>query len=596
VGGEIAPSAGLTGWYYTPGTALDLDGHLLYVQSHTNAIQNGWKESTLSDSSHMLYMNDGTNELGLCQAGNDRDVFKHAKTQVQFQSFVIDLDYLATKNTNGEVYVFAGSVASFVKTSVDDVGSAFHTESKALGGGQNCFIDIMRYDQTDASGNSTTSNSGIFIYGGTTGDRGTFAEIVADDESITADKAFGVIREYTTGSYGLQGILKFGTTNALSNAYFQDSDFTLTVENRDINDDKLKLYVFGNSTDTNDFRLSNGTIASAGPGLEINMSSNDIDVIDLNNVTFKDLKRAVTFPTDSASYTHAVENSTFDNCGTVTVGTVDFDNNSIINSAATTNAVILGYNVTALNMIVSGYEGTANTSALQYTPNEDPDGNIDGSSFTKGTAATHAIEFGTSTPLNMTLRNIAFSGYNATHAQNDSTLHIKRTSGTVTITLIGCTGNISYRTDGATVKLIINPVTVAIHTQKKTDQSNLAEVQVGIKKATPSEYTSASGNSQGDTDFVVTEALASDTMTEGWIDVYDLTNDNQHSYRYSSYDSGTKTFSLRTKVTGTCEAGGSATVLNDTGIGAMDVKEGDTFSKLNNNKCSTRGDFEHMGY
>jgi len=279
VGDEIQPSAGLTEWYYTSSPALDLDGHLLYVQSYTNAIQNGWKESTLTDSSHMLYMSDGTNHLGLCQAGNDRDVFKHAGGgQVQFQSFLIDLDYLSTKNTNGEVHPFGGSVASFVKTSVDRTGSAFHTESKALGGGQNCFIDIMRYDQTDTSGNSTSSNSGIFIYGGGSGTEGTFAEVIADDISLTADKAFGVIREYTAGSYGCQGRLKFGTTNAVSNAYFLDSNFTLTFEDRDVNDDKFAIFVFGNSTNTNDFRLSNGTISSAGPGVTCDFSSTEIMV------------------------------------------------------------------------------------------------------------------------------------------------------------------------------------------------------------------------------------------------------------------------------------------------------------------------------
>lgn len=457
--------------YYTPGTALNLDGDLLYIRSYCNAIQNGWKEATLANSSHMLYMDDGTNQLALCQAGNDRDVFKHAKSEVGFQSFLIDLDYLSTKNTNGEVLAIAGSVASFVKTSVDDVGSRFVTLSKALGGGKNCWVDIIRVDDGG-------SNSGITIYGGGSGTEGNFSEIVSDDESISADKGFGVIREYSSGIYGCQGILKFGTTTATGNAYFLDSDFALIFENRDVNNDKFKIFVYGNSTDTNDFRLSNGTIQSAGPGVELDLSSTQIDVIDIDGINFLDLLQAVTFPTDTVtnSLTHAAENSLFRNCGTVTVGTVDFDNNSITSSNATTNAVIFGYDVTALNTIVSGYEGTADTSALVWNPNADPDGNIDGSSFTKGTAATHAIEFGISTPTTMTLRNIAFSGYNASDSQNDSTLLIKRTTGTVTINLIGCTGNISYKSAGADVNLIISPVSVSIH----TDDNN-GDFQSGVQ-------------------------------------------------------------------------------------------------------------------
>jgi hypothetical protein len=493
VGNEVTPSGSPVAFYYTPGTALDLDGHLLYVQSHTNAIQNGWKESTLSDSSHRLYMNDGTNELGLCEAGNDRDVFKHAKTQVAFQSLLIDLDYLGTKNTNGEVEAISGSVASFVKTSVDDVGSIFHTESKALGGGQNCFVDIMRYDQTDTSGDSTTSNSGIFIYGGVNSDPGSFAEVVADDESIAADKGFGVTREYTAGSYGCQGILKFGTTNAVADAYFEDSNFTLTFENRDVNDDKFKIFVFGNSTDTNDFRLSNGTITSAGPGVELDWDSNDIDVLDIDNVTFKDLKRVANFPTDSDSvHFHAVENCTFDNQGKISPGTIDFDNNTIINSASTDQAIEIAYDITALNMVISGYEGTADTGALNWNVNADPDGNIDGSSFTKGTAATHAIEFSDIIPSEITLRNIDFSGYNASDSQNDSTLYFADTGGTITVNLIGCTGNISYKSAGATITLVPDPVTVTF--SGIVDNSELTIVKRGATIDTGSDGSTTAGS------------------------------------------------------------------------------------------------------
>lgn len=467
VGGEIQPSAGQTPWYFTPAAALNLDTDLLYIQSHTNAIQNGWKESTPSDSSHGMYLSDGTNDLFLMQAGNDRDVFKHAKTQVAFQSFLIDLDFLATKNTNGEIEAISGSVGSFVKTSVDDIGSVFHTESKALGGGANCFIDIIRVDEVDTSGDSTSSTSGLFIYGGGVATQGNFAEIVLDDESVAADKGFGLIREYTPGVYGAQGRFKFGTTNAVDDAYFDDENFNLIFEDRDVNDDKFAIFVFGNSTDTNDFQIRNGTIASAGPGVTIDMSSSDIDVLDIDNVLFKDLARTITFPTDSASYTHAVENSTFDNCDKITVGTVDFDNNTISNSAATgasNYAVEIGYNVTALNMVVSGYEGTAGTGALYWNVNENPNGNIDGSSFTKGTALTHAIEFGTSTPLTFTITDIAFSGYHASDAQNDSTLCFPDTGSDVTwnVTATGCTGNISYRKKraGDTVNITLDPVTV----------------------------------------------------------------------------------------------------------------------------------------
>jgi hypothetical protein len=482
-GDEVQPAAGQTFYYFTPGTALDLDGHLLYVQSYTNAIQNGWKESTLSDSSHGMYLYDGTNELFLLEAGNDRDVFKHAGGgQVAFQSFLIDLDYLATKNTAGEIEEVSGTVAAFVETSVDRVGSVFHSESKALAGGSNCFIDIMRYDQTDTSGDSTTSNSGIFIYGGGVGTEGTFAEIVADDISIAADKGFGVIRQYSSGIYGCQGILKFGTTNTAGNAYFEDSNFTLIFEDRDVNDDKFKIFIFGNSTNTNSFVLTDGTIQSAGPGVELDWNSTWINVLTITNVNFIDLLRTIDLPTDTVtnSLSHSVEGCVFRNCGTITVGTVDFDDNRIIDSAATTNAVKLEYDVTAKNMIVSGYEGTADTSALVWNVNADPDGNLDGSSFIKGTAATHAIEFGTSVPASMTLRNCDFSGYNASDSQNDSTFYFADTGGSITLTLVSCTGNVTYKSAGATITIVSDPVTVQT-TVKTADGVNVENARVFLK-------------------------------------------------------------------------------------------------------------------
>lgn len=541
--------------YYTPATALNLDTDLLYVQSYTNALQNGWKETTLSDSSHMLYMNDGTNELALCQAGSDRDVFKHSKTQVQFQSFLIDLDYLSTKNTNGEVLAIAGSVASFVKTSVDNVGSRFVTLSKALGGGENCFVDIIRIDEIDTSGDSTTSTSGIFIYGGTTGDTGTFAEIVSDDESVTADKGFGVIREYTAGTYGCQGILKFGTTNVLSDAYFNDSDFVLNFENRDVNDDKYKIFVFGNSTNTNSFVLNNGTIVSAGPGVELDMDSTQIDTLSLTNITFKDLKRVVNFPTDTVtnSLSHTIENNTFDNCGKISPGTVDFDNNTISNSASTDQAVEIAYDITALNLTIDGYEGTAGTGALNWNVNADPDGNIDGSSFTKGTAATHAIEFSDVVPSTMTIRNCDFSGYNASDSQNDSTFYFADTAGTITVYLVGCTGNFTYRSAGATIVLVPDPVTLKITTVDADDQTPVtgSTVLAWVTDGTNFPYkASVTITGAGTTATVSHTNHGLDTGDNVWIEgpdqenyygAYTITKINDNSYSYTTAETITVT-------------------------------------------------------
>lgn len=114
------------------------------------------------------------------------------------------------------------------------------------------------------------------------------------------------------------------------------------------------------------------------------------------------------------------------------------------------------------NSLVSNSTVASNASALVWNANVDPDGKLDGTTFVRGTTTNHAIEFGTSSPLSMTLRGMTFTNYNAANNSNDSTLHIKRTTGTVTINLIGCSGNISYRTDGASVVLVNDPVTATV--------------------------------------------------------------------------------------------------------------------------------------
>jgi hypothetical protein len=100
---------------------------------------------------------------------------------------------------------------------------------------------------------------------------------------------------------------------------------------------------------------------------------------------------------------------------------------------------------------------------------------------------THAIEFGTTSPTSMTLRGIDFSGYIATNNANDSTFDVKRTSGTVTINLVGCSGNFSYRTAGATVEIVNNPVTIQVTCADNTGTA-VSGVRVLLETAGPGPY------------------------------------------------------------------------------------------------------------
>lgn len=123
-----------------------------------------------------------------------------------------------------------------------------------------------------------------------------------------------------------------------------------------------------------------------------------------------------------------------------------------------------------------------NTSALIWTPATDPSGLLEGMTFEMGATATHAIEFGISSPTTINLSGNVFSGYNTTtNNQNDSTFHIKRTTGTVTINISGSgttASNLTYRSDGATVVIQQN-VTLTFDTMK--DSSEVRVYAAGTK-------------------------------------------------------------------------------------------------------------------
>ena len=90
-------------------------------------------------------------------------------------------------------------------------------------------------------------------------------------------------------------------------------------------------------------------------------------------------------------------------------------------------------------------------------------------------------------------------------------------------------------------------------------------------------YTStATGNNAGDTDFVVQEAIATDTPAAGVLRVVDNPSVDKQRYRYSSWV--TSTFTFVASATGTATAGPGGKVLTDSAAnfgGTDDVKVGD---------------------
>jgi len=120
------------------------------------------------------------------------------------------------------------------------------------------------------------------------------------------------------------------------------------------------------------------------------------------------------------------------------------------------------------------------------------------------------------------------------------------------------------------------PTTYPISITVLDDENNPIEgAQVFIRKtADDYSYTSDTGNNAGDADFIVNETVDTDLPQTGWLHVWDRSSNTKQNYRYASW--ATRTFTLPTEVTGSATSGGTSTTLNSTGIGALDIQEGDT--------------------
>ena len=214
--------------FYTNATPIDASNSCIYIWVFNNALQNTWTDGPTS-----LLIGDGTNQIAFHQGGSDRRVFSHSDGPVSWQSTVVDG---SIANTLTEVTAISGSLASMNLQSIEDFGGHFITNSKALGGGYNVAVDIMRW-----------GNDGIRITGGNSSNVGLFIEIAQADRSTANQTAHGVFRELAPIAFGIQSAITFGDSGSATNSYFSDSGVSVIFEDRDIANDKYYFNIEGNS-------------------------------------------------------------------------------------------------------------------------------------------------------------------------------------------------------------------------------------------------------------------------------------------------------------------------------------------------------------
>jgi hypothetical protein len=278
----------------------------------------------------------------------------------------------------------------------------------------NMWMDVMRY------------MDGYTITGGTGGDK------VAIFDLGVADKvgAYGIVRDQF-GVYFATGTVQIG--NGATTTYFTiDGDVLVFLDTPGALSITAGLYNLNAQGTGCDCLIQNSVLRANG------ITDNTRFVLDFSDTdaTVSILENSITrASTIDFAVGQTNTSNIFDDCGQITPAGADISGSTVKN-----------------------YEGTAGTAAVVYNIASDPDGEFDFMTFTKGTAATHAIEFGSTTPSTITLRGCDFNGYNAGIAQNDSTFLLSGVGDRV-INLVNCTGNFTYRTTvGITVTIVIDPV------------------------------------------------------------------------------------------------------------------------------------------
>lgn len=452
-----------TGQIYFTTTGRDVSDMLVYIWADNYALKDVWDAANPPTA---LHLGDGTDRISFDMSGSNRKCFAHLDAgtgiTVDWECLVLDGSQASAMDTAGNTTVRAGSFAGLNLSAITQFGVDFTTLSKGLGGGTNVAVDAIRI-----------GNDGLIVTGGTTGDRGTFLEIINEDKSTTTAKALGIIREYTTGLYGLQGPLTFGSTTTAT-SWFEDSNVVLVYENRNISDDKYYFNVVSNATGGANFILTNSTITTAGPFVSCDFSDADIDTLTITGCTFRGLGNTILFGNDTAAASHTITGNTFDGCGQIDPGDVDFSFNTISSTtASTTGAVLLDA------------DGTSAWSNL---------------SFNSG-GTGHAIYITAAGTYDFT--NLTFSGYstaslgsNLTSSSGSTDAMIYNNSGgAVTINIAGG-DNISVRNGASATTTVNNNVAYNITVQDE-NATAIVGAQVAMFKTSNDSVLHASSATNG---------------------------------------------------------------------------------------------------
>lgn len=368
-------------------------GTLVYVW----VLANGTMDSQVNGGIALI-VGDGTNTIGYHVAGSDKAAFRHSDGPVGWQCLLLDTATLASSNT-----AYRGAETSLNFSAITEIGAAFKTLSKALGGASNCFVDTIRY-----------GNQGIEITAGTSVVPSNFTDIAAADRSTVTETAYGICRELGSGLFGLQGPLVFGDNEDVTATWFEDTNKTIIFEDAGVSTNKYSITVRQpGATGTTVFKLGliSGTdlgsdgvdfVCPAGVGARFDASNNNITTTALYGSSFSNFDQGMLFCADPTNGpTHNVFSTTFSGCSMIEPGQVNFRNNVINGYTGSQGAILLNAN------------GSSSWSDLSFT----------------SSGSGHAIYI--DTPGTYSFTRFSFAGYGAS-TTTDAVVY-NNSAGAVTI-------------------------------------------------------------------------------------------------------------------------------------------------------------------
>ena len=413
--------------------SVDMSDRQLYIQLKDNLVD------TYANQGIMAYLADGTNEVGFQMAGNNAP-------GMPVPPFYNVYKFDASNLPSGSNTTFAGTEGSLTLTAITRMGVGTVHLAKAVGNVANIFLDRLAY--------LSNGSYALRINGGTVGTPETMADVAGDD--IT--NGWGLVSNPLGNQYVFFGPVEWGEPSASANSYFTASgeQWFWVGDNAGghaLGATHFPFRVISNATDTVSFVLNSVVIVNTGTEAEFDMSDVNIDTCELDLCTLDSLG-AIELP-DSTITSGFTTNCTFANCGIITS-----------NGADMTGSKVLTPDV------------SANEAGLVWNENADPDGELDNMTFTKTSAvAHHAIEFGTGIPTtSITLRGCDF-GTDFSASENTSptaeagseTFAFRDTTGTLTVNLVGCTGNFGYYSAGVVITVVADPATTKFTIQDEMD-------------------------------------------------------------------------------------------------------------------------------